>query len=106
MLWLFKFFPEKFFRNVSNFILSHFYFSSKVKHKEIALVRSFSHTLEELNDISYLNDEMVEEIDQITVKQLQDSVVVVFNKTSNISISEMFSTKHKFASDLFKMVVL
>ena len=76
-----------------------FTFQLKLNIEKIIMSRSFSHTLDQVNEVSYWNDEMIEEIDQITAKQLKDFAFSGFNKTSKFSISEMFSTKFKFISD-------
>ena len=43
-----------------------------LKLNSVSVVRSFSHSFEELNDISYLNQEMIKFFDLITARQLPD----------------------------------
>ena len=64
------------------------------------VVRSFNHTFEQLNDVSYLSDEIIPYFDPITVRQLRDSSQAVFEKREKFSISQMFYRKLKFVIDL------
>ena len=52
---------------------------------------------EQLTDVSYLNKEVLENIDLFTAKKFKDFAIAVFNKRSKFSIFEMFSTELKFA---------
>ena len=60
-------------------------------------MRSLSQTLDQLKKLK------IEEIDQITAKQLENCALAVFNKTSKFSASEMLSTELKFVSDCLKV---
>ena len=51
---------------------------------------------------SYLNKEMLENLDQVTAKQRKDCAVSAFNKTTKFAFSEIFSTELKVASDCIK----
>ena len=48
--------------------------------KKISVVRSFNHTFEQLNDVSYLKDEMLPFIDPITTRQFRACAAAVFTK--------------------------
>lgn len=52
---------------------------------------------EQLTDVSYLNKEVLENIDPFTAKKFKDFAIAVFDKRSKFSIFEMFSTELKFA---------
>ena len=60
--------------------------------EKISVVRSFNHTFEQLNDVSYLKDEMLPFLDPITTRELRDCAAAVFIK----------KTKLKFVIDLLK----
>ena len=70
--------------------------------KKISVVRSFNHTFEQLNDVSYLKDEILLLVDTITTRQLSDCAAVVFTKKQKYSLSEIFSCELKFVIDLLK----
>ena len=70
--------------------------------EKITIFRSFNHTFEQLNDVSYLSDEMLPYIDPITTRQLRNCAAAVFNKKKKYSLIEMFSCKLKFVIDLLK----
>ena len=70
--------------------------------EKIPIFRSFNHTFEQLNDVSYLSDEMLPYIDPITTRQLRNCAAAVFNKKKKYSLIEMFSCKLKFVIDLLK----
>ena len=78
-------------------------FHSSLNIEKIAVVRSFDDTFEQLNDVSYLSDEMLSYFDPITTTQLRDYVAAVFKKKEKYSLIEMFSCKLNFVIDLLKM---
>ena len=75
-------------------------FHPSLNIEKILVVRSFNHTFEQLNDVSYLRDEILPFIDPITTRQLRDCAAAVFTKKQNYSLSEMFSCELKFVIDL------
>ena len=74
-----------------------FTFHPKLNIEKIIALKSLSQTLDQLKKLK------IEEIDQITAKQLENCALAVFNKTSKFSASEMFSTELKFVSDCLKV---
>ena len=66
------------------------------------VVRSFNHTLDQLNSVSYLLDKMLHCFNPITVRQLRDCAQAVYEKKEKFSLSEMFSCELKFVIDLLK----
>ena len=52
--------------------LFFFAFHSKLDIEQIVIVKSFQHTLDELNDISYFKSEMIDEVDPIIANQSRD----------------------------------
>ena len=70
--------------------------------EKISVVRSFNHTFEQLNDVSYLSDKMLPYIDLIITRQLRDFAAAVFNKKEKYSLIEILSCKLKFVKDLLK----
>ena len=64
-----------------------FAFHPKVNLEKTVIMRNYSHYLEQLTDISYLNKEMLENLDLITAKQLKDYTIPVFNKKSKFALS-------------------
>ena len=67
-------------------------FHSSLNIENVSVVRSFNHTFEQLNDVSYLKDEMLPFLDPITTRELRDCAAAVFIK----------KTKLKFVIDLLK----
>lgn len=65
-------------------------------------VVSFNHTLNKLNSVGYLLDEMLRYFDPITVRQLRDCAQAVYEKREKFSLSEMCSCELKFVTDLLK----
>ena len=63
----------------------------------IFVVRSFNHTFEQLNDDSYLSNEMLKFFDPVTAKQRRDCA-----KARKIFTNEMFSCELKFTIDICK----
>ena len=80
-----------------------FVFHPKINIDRIVIMRSFSNFLNQLNDISYLNHEMLENVNIVTAKQLKDCGIAMSNKTKKYSISEMFSTELRFGSDCLRI---
>ena len=71
--------------------------------EKISVVRSFNHTFEQLNDVSYLKDEIVPfVVDLITTRLLRAWAAAVCTKKQKYSLSEMFSCELKFVIDLLK----
>ena len=69
------------------------------------MVRSFNHTFERLNNVSYLKDEMLPFVDPITKRPSRNCAAAMLIKTKKIyiySLSEMFSCELKFVIDLLK----
>ena len=64
----------------------------------IIIERSFGHSQSQLFSLSYLTTEQLKYNDIKLLKQLRDCVLPVLDKKSKIAISEMFTTKLKFAS--------
>ena len=55
-------------------------FHASLNTGKIPVVRSFKHTFVQLNDVSYLSDEILHYIDPITTRQLRNFAATVFNK--------------------------
>ena len=68
----------------------------------ITVLRSFNDSFEQLNDISYLPDEMIRYFDPITAKQLQARADDVLKKKNYFSLMEMFNCELKFVIDICK----
>ena len=66
------------------------------------VMRSFNYTLDQLNNVGYLLNEMLPYFDSVTAGQLRDCVKAVFEKKHKFSLSEMFSCELKFVTDLLK----
>ena len=71
-------------------------------NKITVVLRSFSDSFEQLNDISYLSDKVIRYFDPITAKQLQACADDVLKKKNYISLMEMFNFKLKFVIDICK----
>ena len=71
-------------------------------NKITVVLRSFSDSFEQLNDISYLSDKVIRYFDPITAKQLQACADDVLKKKNYISLMEMFNFKLKFVMDICK----
>ena len=76
-----------------------FAFQPKLNLKRVIIERSFGHSVEKLTTIDYLTSEQLKFKDEITLKQLRDSVLEVSRKNKPNAISEMFSIELKFASN-------
>ena len=68
--------------------------------EKMSVVRSFNHTFQQLNDVSYLKDEMLPVIDRITTRQLRGCAAAVFTKKQKYSLIEVFSCELKFVINL------
>ena len=66
---------------------------------EIVNFHSFQQTEKEIYDLIHFSEEHIKYFDNITFKQLNDSVTNVLNKVKSTSLSEMFSTELKFTID-------
>lgn len=65
-------------------------FHPKLDIERIVVFSSFQQTLDKLNDISYLNRNMIEEVDLITTNQLRDCIIKVFKKKINLQFLNCF----------------
>ena len=74
----------------------------KLNIEKIYIVRSFNHTFDQLNDVSYLPDGMLPYFDPIAACQLRDCALAVYKKKDIFSLNEMFSCEIKFVVDLLK----
>ena len=70
--------------------------------EKMLLVRSFNHTFEQLNVVSYLKDEIVPFVDPIMTRRFRDCAAAVLIKKQKYSLSQMFSCELKFVIDLLK----
>ena len=77
-------------------------FHPSLNIEKIFVVRRFNHTFEQLNDVSYLKDEMLPFTGPIATMQLRNCTAAVFTKKQKYSQSEMFSCELKFVIDLLK----
>ena len=66
-------------------------FHPKLKVERIYVDRSFNHTFDQLNDVSYLSNEMLLYIDPIAAGILRDCVLAAHNEKARFSLTEMFS---------------
>ena len=66
------------------------------------VLRSFINSIEEIADVSYLSDEMLEHRDLTTTRQLLLCVQNVTNNRNNFSLIEMFCCELKFVFDIRK----
>ena len=67
---------------------------------KIRVLRSFADSIEELADVFYLLDEMLEHRNLTTTRQLLACVQNVVNKKNNFSLIEMFCSELKFVIDI------
>ena len=77
-------------------------FHPELDIEKVFVVRSFNHTFEHLNDIGYLDDEMLPYFDPITARQLRDCALAVYNKKERFPWSEIFSCELKIVIELLK----
>ena len=76
-----------------------FAFHPSFNFKRVIILRSFGHSLLNLTTINYLTAEQLKYKDEITMKQLRDMAIQVYEKVNPNAIAEMFSVELKFASD-------
>ena len=74
-------------------------FHPSLNIEKILVVRSFNHIFQQLNDVSYLKDEMLPFIDRITTRQLRGCVLPCLQKTK-IFPERSASCKLKFVINL------
>ena len=67
---------------ISYAFVTSFHLSLNIE--KISVVRSFNHTFEQLNDVSYLKVEILSLVDPITTRQLKDCGSAVFTKKKKI----------------------
>ena len=77
-------------------------FNPSLNLDQISILRCFNQTFEQLNDISYLSEEMLKFLDPIIAKQLRDWAEAVYEKKESYSLIEMFSCELKFMTDICK----
>ena len=63
-----------------------FAFKRKLDIDRIVILKGFQHTPDQLNDISYLNSEMIDVTlnDPVTLNQLIDYAINFYEKTKNL----------------------
>lgn len=61
-----------------------FAFKRKLDIDRIVILKGFQHTPDQLNDISYLNSEMIDGLDPVTLNQLIDYAINFYEKTKNL----------------------
>ena len=66
---------------------------------KIIFERGFGQSFEKLADISYLSANMLHYFDPVTAEQLKDCAIRVSLEKEKYTISELCSTKLKFASE-------
>ena len=76
-----------------------FAFQPELNLNRIIMERSFGHLQARLLSLSYLSSEQLRYADVTQIKQLRDCALSVAASRNNLSISEMFSTEIKFASE-------
>ena len=76
-----------------------FAFHPDINLSRIIVERCLGHDLSRLANSKYLNRDILTFADSITMAQLQDYAIRVSQRTFKQTISEMFSTKIKFAGD-------
>ena len=69
---------------------------------EYLLKEAFLILLTELNDVSYLPNEMLHSSDPANANQLRDCTKNVYQKEEKYSVSEVFSCKLKFVINVCK----
>ena len=75
-------------------------FHPSLNLERITVLRSFNDSFEQLNDISYLTDEMIRYFDPITAKQLQGCANDVYGENNYFSLMKMFNCELKFVIDI------
>ena len=76
-----------------------FAFHPDLNSNRIIIERSFGHSQSRLLSLNYLSAEQLRYADVTQIKQLRDCALSVARSKNNLSISEMFSTEIKFASE-------
>ena len=69
---------------------------------KITVLQSFTNSIEELADVSYLTDDMLRHRDPITTWQLLGCGQNVVSKKKDFSLIEMFCCELKFVVDICK----
>ena len=77
-------------------------FNSVFYLNKITVLRSLTHTIENLADVSYLTNDMLRHRDPLATSQLLGCVQNVASKKSEYSFIEMFCCKLKFTVDIYK----
>ena len=65
----------------------------------VIIERSFGHSLQEINELSYLTHQQLAFIDREKLPQLKDYARTIYQKMEKIAISEMFSCELKIVAD-------
>ena len=76
-----------------------FAFQPDLNLNRIIIERSFGHSQARLLSLNYLSSEQLKYSDVTQIKQLRDCALSVAAARNNLSVSEMFSTEIKFASE-------
>ena len=76
-----------------------FAFQPDLNLNRIIIERSFGHSQARLLSLNYLSSEQLKYADVTQIKQLRDCALSVAAARNNLSVSEMFSTEIKFASE-------
>ena len=71
-------------------------FHSKLDIERIVIFREFQEKQDQLFDFSHFKNQMLQFVDPITLNQLKDACLKVYNKTNSFALSEMFSIELKF----------
>ena len=62
----------------------------------IVVYGSFQQTQDELFDLSHLKEKMLQYVDPVTLNQLKDAAINIFEKKLSFALSEMFSVELQF----------
>ena len=65
----------------------------------VTIERSFGHSLERLANLNYLMREQLKYQDEKALLKLKDCAIAVHARNNKVTISEMITTKLKFAAD-------
>ena len=76
-----------------------FAFHPHLNIKRVVIERSFSHSLDKLISLDYLPREQITYIGKSTLLKLKDCAIAVGKRREKVTISSIFSTALKFASD-------
>ena len=77
-------------------------FHSLLYLNKVAVLRSFTDSIEKLADVSFLADDMLRHRDPVTTSQLLGCVQNVSSKKNEYSLVEMFCCELKFVVDICK----